>query len=304
MPLLSVVLPAYNEEAMLPVAAKTLKDILEENAIEYELVFVNDGSRDRTWEIIREEADRNPHVRGIHFSRNFGKEAAIAAGLACSAGDCVAVMDSDLQHPPEILVAMYHLWEEGYEVVEGVKKNRGKESLPHRASAGVFYSLMTRLAHLDMERASDFKLLDRRAVDAILSMPEKNAFFRAMSSWVGFKKTSLEFDVRERKAGTSKWSTWTLAKYALTNIVSYSSAPMQLVTAAGFLVFLLAIVLGVQTLVKYFNGTAVEGFTTVILLILLIGSVIMVSLGIIGYYIAKIYEEVKGRPRYIISKRI
>ena len=164
--------------------------------------------------------------------------------------------------------------------------------------------MMSRATGIDMSRASDFKLLDRRAVDTLLAMPERNAFFRAMSSWIGFKQASVAFDVAEREAGTSKWSTSSLIKYAITNIVGYSSAPMQFVTGAGIAVFVFGIILGIQTLVRYFTGHAVAGFTTVILLLLLLGSIIMISLGIIGYYISRIYEEVKGRPRYIISKQI
>lgn len=301
---LSVVLPAYNEEAMLLKAAETLKEILGKEKIEYQLIFVDDGSRDQTWSLITEAARRDSHVTGIHFSRNFGKEAAIFAGLANAEGDCAAVMDCDLQHPPQTLVQMYRLWQEGYEVVEGVKRTRGKESAIHRASAGLFYKIMSSATKIDMSRASDFKLMDRRAVDSLLEMPERNAFFRAMSSWIGFRSTTVEFDVQEREAGESKWSTRSLIRYALTNIVGYSSAPMQMVTGAGAVVFLMAVVLGIQTLVKYFSGHAVEGFTTVILLLLFIGSVIMISLGIIGYYISRIYEEVKGRPRYIISRKI
>ncbi len=301
---LSVVLPAYNEEAMLLKAAETLKEILEKEKIEYQLIFVDDGSRDQTWSLITEAVRRDSHVTGIHFSRNFGKEAAIFAGLANAEGDCAAVMDCDLQHPPQTLVQMYRLWQEGYEVVEGVKRTRGKESAIHRASAGLFYKIMSSATKIDMSRASDFKLMDRRAVDSLLEMPERNAFFRAMSSWIGFRSTTVEFDVQEREAGESKWSTRSLIRYALTNIVGYSSAPMQMVTGAGAVVFLMAVVLGIQTLVKYFSGHAVEGFTTVILLLLFIGSVIMISLGIIGYYISRIYEEVKGRPRYIISRKI
>ena len=296
MAVLSVVLPAYNEEAMLKKAAGTLKLILSGARIDYELVFVDDGSKDATWRKIEEAAQTDPYVHGIHFSRNFGKEAAIFAGLASVSGDCVAVMDCDLQHPPETLVEMFRLWEQGYEVVEGVKKSRGKESTLHKASAGIFYKLMSKATKIDMSRASDFKLMDRKAVDTLLEMPERNAFFRAMSSWIGFQSTTVEFDVQEREAGESKWSTKSLIKYAITNIVGYSSAPMQIVTGAGVVVFLLGVILGIQTLIHYFSGHAVEGFTTVILLILIIGSIIMISLGIIGYYISRIYEEVKGRP--------
>lgn len=302
--MLSVVLPAYNEEALLIKTAKTLRDMLEKNNIIYELIFVDDGSKDRTWEQIEKAAELDSCIKGIHFSRNFGKEAAIFAGLANADGDCTAVMDCDLQHPPEILVKMYRMWENGYEVVEGIKRSRGTESILHKTSAGVFYKLMSSATGIDMSRASDFKLMDRKAVNSLLEMPERNAFFRAMSSWIGFRSATVEFDVQEREAGVSKWSTWSLVKYAVSNIAGYSSVPMQLVTGAGVLVLIIAVVLGIQTLIRYFTGHALEGFTTLILLLLFIGSVIMISLGIIGYYIARIYEEVKGRPRYIISRII
>lgn len=304
MKLLSVILPAYNEEKMIEKARDTLGRILSEQDIPYEIVFVDDGSKDQTWPEIEKAAKKDNHVAGVHFSRNFGKESAMMAGLASAGGDCCVVMDCDLQHPPETVVEMYRLWEQGYEVVEGVKHSRGKESLAHKASAGMFYKIISKAVGIDMSRASDFKLLDRKAVDALLEMPERNAFFRALSAWIGYKTTSVEFDVREREEGVSKWSTKSLIRYAITNIVSFSSAPMQFVTGAGVFMFLLAVILGIQTLVHYFTGNAVEGFTTVILLLLLIGSILMISLGIIGYYISKIYEEVKGRPRYLISRKI
>lgn len=283
---------------------EVVSGIMEREKIPFELVFVNDGSRDQTWEMIEKAAEKNTHVTGIRFSRNFGKESAIFAGLANAEGDCIAVMDCDLQHPPKTLVEMYRLWEQGYEVVEGVKRSRGKESVLHRASAGMFYKIMSKAVQIDMSRASDFKLMDRKAVEALLSMPERNAFFRALSSWVGYLTTSVEFDVQERTEGESKWSTWSLIKYAVRNIVGFSSAPLQMITVAGVLTLFFAIVLGIQSLVKYFCGHALEGFTTVILLLLIIGSLIMLSLGIIGIYIAKIYEEVKGRPRYFIARKI
>ena len=192
----------------------------------------------------------------------------------------------------------------GFEVIEGITKDRGQESISHRASARLFYKIMSLSTGMDMSKASDFKLMDKKVVEALLNMPERNTFFRAMSSWIGFKSTSVEFDVRERGAGRSKWSTESLIRYAVNNIAAYSSLPMQMVTGAGVFSLLLTLVLGVQTIVRYFTGHAVEGFTTVILLILILGSIVMISLGIIGYYISQIYEEVKARPRYIISKRI
>ena len=302
--MLSIILPSYNEGKNISKASGVISELLASNNIPYELIFVDDGSKDDTWNEIEKASKGNPNVVGIHFSRNFGKESALFAGLAESTGDACIVMDCDLQHPPETLIEMYRLWQEGYEVVEGVKRSRGKESILHKASAGLFYKLISKAVKIDMSRASDFKLLDRKAVDSLLALPERNAFFRALSAWIGYKTTTVEFDVREREEGESKWSTWSLIKYAITNIVAFSAAPMQVVTIAGVLVFLFAIILGIQTLIKFFMGHAVAGFTTVILLILIIGSIIMISLGIIGYYISKIYEEVKGRPKYIISKKI
>ncbi len=300
--MLSVILPAYNEAENIKRAAKRTGDVLKEAGIEYELVYVNDGSTDETESEIESLADTDSHVRYVMFSRNFGKEAAISAGLAHSKGDCVAVMDCDLQHPPETLPRMYKLWEDGYEVVEGVKSSRGKESVAHKAFAGFFYGIMSKAMDMDMRDASDFKLLDRRAVEAVLSFPEYHSFFRALSSFVGFKKTKVDFEVQEREAGKSKWSLKALFFYAMDNIMEFSAVPMHIVTFTGIITFIFAIALGIQTLIRYFDGTAAEGFTTVIILLLFLGSILMISLGIIGMYISKIYDEVKHRPRYIISK--
>lgn len=298
----TLVLPAYNEGLMIRKMYDVISRLMGEESIEYEIVFVDDGSSDHTWTLILELCNEDHHVAGVHFSRNFGKEAAIFAGLTNIRGDCCIVMDCDLQHPPKTAVEMYRMWEQGYEVVEAVKRTRGRETLFHKISAGIFYKIMTKAVKIDMERASDFKLLDRRVVEALLALPEKNAFFRALSSWVGFKTGTVEFDVHEREAGESKWSLWSLVKYAVTNIAAFSAFPMQCVSVVGGITLVGGVVLAIQTLVHYLTGQAVEGFTTVILLILIIGSLLMISLGIIGYYISKIYEEVKGRPKYIISK--
>ncbi|MGI5989634.1 MAG: glycosyltransferase [Lachnospiraceae bacterium] len=301
--MLSVVIPSYNEEENIPRAARTISGILEREKIPYELIFVNDGSSDRSWECIRKEAAVNPNIHGLCFSRNFGKESAIFAGLRESRGSCTAVIDCDLQHPPEKLVEMYRLWEQGYEIVEGVKNSRGEESGGHRAAAKMFYRIISRATGIDMSNASDFKLLDRKAVTVLINMPEKNAFFRALSSWIGFKTIKVSYDVQERQAGTSKWSTRKLISYALTNISSFTTFPMQFVTVLGVIMLVVAIVLSVTALVQKIMGVALGGFTTVIILLCFTGSVIMISLGIIGYYLAKIYEEVQGRPRYILTEK-
>ena len=302
MSLLSVVIPAYNEELMVGKTCRVLHDILTKAGIRYELVLVNDGSKDRTWEEIQAAGKKDQHILGVHFSRNFGKESAVFAGMAQTTGDVVAVMDCDLQHPPEVLLEMYHKWEEGYQVIEGIKKSRGKESFLHKESAGFFYGIMSRITRIDMQNTSDFKMLDRQVVNTILSMPERNMFFRATTSWVGYRTTYVEFEVREREAGESKWSTWSLVKYAFTNIVAFTTIPLQFVTVGGGICFLCSLILMIYSLVQYFTGHAIEGYTTILLVMLLLGSVVMLSLGIIGYYMAKIYEEVKHRPRYIISQ--
>ena len=302
--LLSIVLPAYNEEQNIPNTAKVLAGLLEENSIDYELVFISDGSRDATFEQIQRAAGENPRIRGAEFSRNFGKEAAIFAGLGLAAGDAVVVMDCDLQHPPEVVPEMWKLWRSGAEVVEGIKESRGKESLAYKLSAGLFYKIMSRLIKVDMSASSDFKLLDRKVVDVLLQLPERNTFFRALSFWAGFRREYVSYEVQERQYGKSKWSSLSLMKYAVTNATSFSTLPLQLVTVMGVVSILFSVALFIQTLAKYLSGTAVEGFTTVILLLLIIGGFLMLSLGIIGHYIARIYEEVKGRPKYIISKTV
>lgn len=300
--MLSVVIPAYNEEEMVPQAARQIGQILTAAQIDHELIFVDDGSRDKTWERVEQAARENPAVRGVRFSRNFGKEAAIFAGLGSAVGDCVACIDCDLQHPPEKLVEMYRLWQEGYEVIEGVKSDRGRESGLHRAAARLFYALISRATKVDMSRASDFKLLDRKAVNVILTMREKRAFFRALSSWVGFRTTEVAYEVRERTAGASKWSTWSLMKYAVSNITAFTAMPLHIVTVLGVVTLLTSLVLGVIALAQKIAGTALGGFTTVIILLLFLGSLIMISLGIIGYYVGNIYEEIKDRPRYVVAQ--
>ena len=301
--LLSIILPAYNEQDNIHHTFTVIRDLLTTSSIPFEIIFVDDGSDDLTYQRILALSSEHPEVKGISFSRNFGKESAIFAGLEAASGDCCLIMDCDLQHPAEIIPEMYRLWQDGYEVVEGVKTSRGKESPLHTLCAGTFYRIISKAAGVDMSKASDFKLLDRKAVDALLTMPERAPFFRALSSWIGFKTVSVPFAVQERTAGTSKWSVWKLIKYAIRNITSFSGAPLQFVTLLGWIMFLVSIALGIQSLYKYFTGSALEGFTTVILLQLIIGSVLMISLGIIGHYISRIYEEIKARPRYLINKR-
>jgi len=303
--MVSVIIPAYNEEENIRKAAGVLSSLLTSGKIEYELIFVDDGSTDATWREISALSVDEPCIKGIRFSRNFGKEGAIFAGLRKADGDCAVVIDCDLQHPPELIPDMVKLWKQGYEVVEAKKRSRGRENLLYKLFAKMFYSAMKAADSgkgMDLDRASDFKLLDRKVIDALSDMPERLTFFRALSSWVGFNRTHLEFDVRPREKGKSKWSFKKLFKFAISNLTSFTYIPMQLMTFMGVIFFIFALGLSVNTLLQYFSGGAVEGFTTVILLVLITGAFIMFGLGIIGYYISKIYEEIKFRPRFIITQ--
>ena len=298
--MLSIIIPAYNEEKCIKKAYDAINSLLIENSIEGEFIFVDDGSQDETYRVISELASEKDNIVGLHFSRNFGKESAISAGLSAVSGDCAVVIDCDLQHPPEKIIEMYHLWEAGYEIVEGIKRERGDEKKMHGIGAKLFYSVISRMAGFDMANSSDFKLLDRKVIDVLNKMPERG-FFRAISFWVGYKKAVVEYDVAERVDGESKWSTRGLIKYAFSNITSYSTAPMQIVTVLGMVMLVISVIFGVWALIDKIIGRALEGMTTVIIITIFIGSIIMISLGIIGYYIARIFEEIKGRPKYIIS---
>ena len=299
--MLSVIIPAYNEELSVERAYYTISKILREAEIDNEIIFIDDGSTDTTYEKIKNLADKEKNIYGLHFSRNFGKEAAISAGLASAAGDAVVVIDCDLQHPPEKIVEMYRLWQEGYEIVEGIKKTRGKESKMHGFAARKFYSIISSVVGFDMSNASDFKLLDRKVVDILNRIPERKGFFRAISFWVGYHKTTVEFEVNERLEGESKWSPIGLLKYAVSNISAYSTAPMQIVTVLGVMMLIITAIFSVWALIDKIRGIALEGMTTVIIILIFIGSIMMISLGIIGYYVARIYDEIKGRPKYIVS---
>ncbi len=301
--MLSIIIPSYNEEGNIEHTADVVSNVLESNNIDFEIVFINDGSSDSTWEKMSALALERENISAVNFSRNFGKESAVFAGLEVAKGDACVLMDCDLQHPPETIIEMYNLWKNNdVDVVEGRKKDRGKENFLYKGFSLLFYKIINKASGLDMAAASDFKLIDRKVVDALNRMPERLTFFRAMSSWVGFKTEKVYFEVAERAEGESKWSVRSLIKYAVNSITSFTSAPLQLVTGIGVITFIISIILGINTLYNKIWGNSAAGFPTVIILQLLTTSIIMFSLGIIGFYISKIYEEIKNRPRYIISE--
>lgn len=302
--MISVVIPVYNETRISNGIERTMH-VLQDAEIPYEIIIVDDGSVNGVWDEIESLVEKYKTITAISLSRNFGKEKALCAGLDEVQGGCCVCIDSDMQHPPEVIPEMYHLWKEGgYEVVEGVKNERIKENPIYRLCAKNFYRILKVVSGIDLQNASDFRLLDIKALDAWRSMPERETFFRGMSSWIGFKRTKVNFNVSERETGTSKWSFKSLVKLAVDAITSFSSVPLYLSTVFGVLFLLFFIIMFFQTFYMKLNGHAQDGFTTVIILQLVIGAVTMINMGVIGIYIKKIYEEVKRRPRYIIRKVI
>jgi polyisoprenyl-phosphate glycosyltransferase len=302
---LSVVMPVFREGVQLSTFVTGLRSSLSQCNLPYELVFVDDGSPDDTWHVIAAEAKTCRAIRALRLSRNFGKESALCAGLEHARGDAVIVMDTDGQHPPSLIPEMVRMWQSsGADIVEAVKRRRGRESLSSKLGAVVFYFILNKLSGFHFKGASDFKLMNRKAVDAWLKMHERNVFFRGMTVWMGFITVQIPFEVVPRSAGQSTWSVFKRLKLALIGITAFSSFPLHLVTFAGMVFLGLSVLLGIETLYLKLTGQAVSGFATVILLELIIGSFLMISLGIIGEYLARIYEEVKGRPRYLVRESI
>lgn len=297
----SVIVPCFNEEETIELFYNTIKSFWKDSVSDHELelVFVDDGSKDATYEKILELSKNDPSVRYGSFSRNFGKEAAMFAGLDLCSGDCAVVIDADLQHPVETIKEMVSKWDEGYEVVEGIKSSRGKEAKSHGLFARMFYRIISSLVGFDMQNSSDFKLIDRKVIDVLRSFTEKDTFFRALTFWAGFKSTSVEYEVKDRAAGVSKWSGFSLIKYALRNIIAFTYTPLYLIAFLGVIVIIIGVILGIDAIVTYFMGEAVGGYPSLVILITLATGAILSSLGIISVYMSKMFNEVKNRPRYI-----
>ncbi|MBX4264070.1 glycosyltransferase family 2 protein [Clostridium estertheticum] len=300
----SVVIPVWNEAQHLHQTLKTIEKFIKQSTKSFELIIVDDGSTDETWVELMAVCFEIPQVEGIRLSRNFGKERALCAGLEHAKGQAVIIMDGDLQHPPELIPQMIEYWRSNIaKIVECVKKTRGKESFGYGMSAKLFYWLLQKLTRYDLHGASDYKLLDRQVVEAWAIMPERITFFRGMTAWLGFSRVQIEFDVAPRIEGTTSWKFTTLVRLALHAVVTFTSWPLSFVFIIGMMFFVGSVILGIQTLYMKLMGVAVTGFTTVILLLLSMNSMIMLGIGILGEYIAAIYDEVKGRPRYIVSQK-
>lgn len=302
-PLVSLVVPAFNEGAAISANLRNILDCARQSPlVSFELLLVDDGSKDDTLAWVEEMMRTESAIRLLALTRNFGKEAAIQAGLEYAHGEAVIVIDADLQHPPALIREMVRLWlVGGIPVVEAIKQERGREPLVKGLGAKLFYWGFDKWAKVDLAGQSDFKLLDRTVVDAYLSWPEKQRFFRGLVGWAGFPSAQLPFSVPERAAGQSSWGRLKLLRYAIHNFTSFSSVPLRLVSIFGALALLGGFVIGAISLWQKFRGEALDGFTTVNLLIVGMGGAILLGLGIIGHYLARLYDEVKGRPPYVIK---
>ena len=304
-PIISAVIPAYNESQGLKDAITKIAEILDACEKNWEIVIVDDGSSDQTYQQIVQLSKAEPRIKGIALSRNFGKEAAMLAGLEHAKGEAVIILDSDLQHPPSLIPEMIEKWHSGAQIVHAVKRSRKDDSAGKKAAAYCINQLISSLGGININNSSDFKLLDREIVDIIVHrLPERERFFRGLTSWLGFAEEYIYFDVATRQGDESKWSFWSLLELAITALTSFTSLPLRIVTFLGFATMILGFFVAGDTILSLIKGQAVSGFATIIISLLLIGSFIMISLGIIGEYIAKIYEEVKARPHYLVKASV
>jgi len=298
---IDIIIPCQNEEGNIPHIINEIDKYIKPLGYRYKYVFIDDGSTDNTFVIISELSEKRADITVVKLSRNFGKEAALNLGLKRCDSDAAIIIDSDLQHPPSLIPSMIQEWEKGADIVDGVKLKRQEESFLNKIMSIGFNKIISTLSGMDFSGSSDYKLLDRKAINILNSIEEKNRFFRGLTNWIGLQHTKVEFKVERRESGKTKWNWLKLAQLSIDAITSYSSKPLQIVTILGIISFVFSIILGVQTLWNKFFGGAVSGFTTVILIILVLCSIIMISIGILGIYLAKIYNEVKNRPLYVVN---
>jgi dolichol-phosphate mannosyltransferase len=304
---LSIVCPAFEEEEVLPHFHRELAGVLQalEPAYETEIIFVDDGSRDGTLEVLRKLATADPRIRYLSFSRNFGHQAAITAGLEIATGDAVITLDSDLQHPPNVIPLLLAKWDEGYDVVLTQREDNQRLSVVKRLTSWGFYQLMRRLSEIDVRAsASDYRLLSRKALDGLLQLRETHRFLRGLVGWLGFPAATVTFQVADRGAGVSKFTTRRLAAYASDALLSFSKVPLRLAMGLGWIVFLIGLGWGTFALGRALFGSnsSANGWTVVLVALHLIGGCILFSLGLIGEYVGRIYEQVKGRPLYVLKE--
>ncbi|MDO5738123.1 MAG: glycosyltransferase family 2 protein [Eubacteriales bacterium] len=301
--LISLIIPAHNEATQIPHTLTKLQEVLDSN-YEYEFIFIDDGSTDESWQILKACLEAEPRLKILKLSRNFGKEAALACGLDAISPDSQAaiILDCDLQFPPEYIKAMLEHWRAGYQIVAGRKSHRQKESWGAKIKAKFFYKIFDKLTGFELKNSSDFQLWDRAVIEAWYKLSERELFFRGFSQWLGFKRHDFEFTVADREHGQSSWNFFSLLKLSISAITSFSAKILLLIPLMAAVLWLFFLILGIQTLLHFFRGESATGFTTVILLQLMIGGATLLALSLLAVYIAKLFNEVKSRPRYIVSE--
>lgn len=303
-PVYSIVAPVYNEEMLLPEFYRRVVAAMETLDEPFELVLVNDGSRDRSPEIMRQLHAADPRVKIINFSRNFGHQIAITAGIDYARGQAVAVIDSDLQDPPEVILDMIAEWRRGYKIVYAVRAEREGETAFKKATAALFYRLIRKITNIDIPAdTGDFRLMDRKVVDALKTMREQKRFMRGLSVWVGFPQTGIHYKRDARKAGETKYPLRKMIRFALDGITAFSYLPLQIATYMGFVVAAISVIFAIVAMILRLSDVkALEGQATTLVAVLFLGGVQLVFLGVIGEYLGRIYDEVKRRPLYIVAE--
>ena len=301
-PKLSIVVPVYNEAANLEVLYASLHAVLEEVARSYEVIFVDDGSSDGTFEVVKQLHERNPAVKGYSFSRNFGHQTALFAGLSKSSGAVVISMDGDMQHPPEMIPALLEKYEEGYDIVNTKRIDAQNTGLFKKLSSRWYYKMLNALSDVPIEpAAADFRLMNRKSVEALNSLPESHRFTRGLVGWMGFKQAILPYQAAPRHAGASKYTFFKMIRFGLDGIVSFSVKPLRIAFYTGVMVSIAALLYAIYAIVQHLLGSTVEGWTSILVSVLFIGGVTLLSLGVIGEYIARIFNEVRRRPMYFFK---
>ncbi|MEO9527568.1 glycosyltransferase family 2 protein [Roseibium sp.] len=302
-PLLSIIVPVFNEEEVIDHFLAATRPVLEQTGLAYEYVFIDDGSRDRTADILTRELAAGLPGRLLGLSRNFGKEAALSAGLEAVRGDIAVIIDVDLQDPPDLIPQMLDGWRAGYDVVYGLRVDRTSDTLMKRSTAGMFYRLFNRLAHIDMPaNAGDFRLIDRDVIDALLRLPERNRFMKGLFAWVGFPAMALPYERPPRKAGTGKFNYWKLWNFALDGLTGFTTLPLRVWFYGGALISLGAFAYALYLILSVFlSGVDVPGYASLMVALLFFSGVQLLSIGMIGEYIARLFNEAKQRPVYILQ---
>jgi polyisoprenyl-phosphate glycosyltransferase len=300
---ISIVIPLFNEEGNIAVLYAALILALEKISSEYEIIFVDDGSKDRSFELIFNISQQNSKVLGISLSRNFGHQIALTAGMEHASGEVVVTMDGDMQHPPEVIVDLYNKYKQGYDIVNSIRTETADSSAFKNITSQYFYKIINSLSDIHIEPASaDFRLMNRKTVDAFLKLKEKDRFTRGMISWMGFKQAQVEYTAPERFSGKSKYSLFKMFSFAVDGITSFSAKPLRISFYAGLIVSFVGLLYAIYAVVEYFKGNTSPGWASTLVSILIIGGIQLISIGIIGEYLARVFNEAKNRPLYLVKQ--